>query len=89
MPIERKNTAADGSPKDQALDGSERDIFAIVPRLWVVMIPLTIPFMNICFNFFEAMERRGPVWSFLASPLLSATAIAYVGLFFLLKKSNR
>jgi len=85
---ERETMGIDRSHTDRSQDSAQMDVAAFFPRLWVIMIPFALPFLIICFDFFEALERTGPVWALLAAPLLSATTIAYVALIFILKKSN-
>ncbi len=85
---EREMIEINRSPKDQPHDPSSIEVPAFFPRLWMIMVPLAVPFLTICLDLFESLERTGPVWAQLAAPLLSTTAMAYVALIFLLKKSN-
>lgn len=85
---ERETMEIKGSHKDRSQDSSAIDVSAFIPRVWMIMIPFTISFLNVSCSFFEALERTGPIWAFFAAPLLAATAIAYVALIFALKKRN-
>lgn len=81
----RETMEIDQSHKDRSQDPSAINDSAFTPRLWMIMIPFAIPFLNISFNLFLALERTGPVGAFFAFPLLSATNIAYVVLIYVLK----
>jgi hypothetical protein len=74
------------SHEDRSQDSSAIDTSAFIPRLWMIMIPFTVPFLITSFNVFLALERTGPIGAFFAVPLLSATNIAYVALLVILKK---
>jgi hypothetical protein len=74
------------SHKDRSQDPSAIDVHALIPRLWVIMIPFAAPFLVFSFTVCEALERTGPIGAFIAAPLLSATSIAYLALIVVLKK---
>ena len=70
---------------NQSQDSSAMNIAAFFPRLWMIMIPLAVPFLIISFNYFLALERTGAIGAFIADMLMPVTNIAYVVLIFKLK----
>ncbi len=85
---DRETTEIERPRTDRPQATSAIGVPAFFPRLWMIMIPLSIPFLMISFDLFGALERTGPVWALCAAPLMSATITAYVVLLFVLKKSN-
>ena len=63
-------------------------ISALIPRLWMVMLVLAIPFLIVTSRFFEAWEGSGERWAFLADMLLPALNIAYVAMIVVLKRKK-
>ena len=85
---DRETMEIDRSHEDRSRDSSSIDVSAFIPRIWMIMIPFFVPFLNSSFTFFLSVERMGPFAAFLAVPLLSATNIAYMALIVALKKRN-
>jgi len=83
---DRETMEINRSHKDQSQDFSAIDVYAFIPRLWMIMIPFAVPFLILSFTVCEALERMGPIGAFIAAPLLSATNIAYVALILAMKK---
>ena len=73
------------SHKNQSQDSSAMNVAAFIPRLWMIMIPLAVPFLIISFKYFLALERTGAIGAFIADTLMPVTNIAYVALIFILK----
>ena len=71
--------------QNQSQDSSAMNVAAFIPRLWMIMIPLAVPFLIISFNYFVALERTGAIGAFIADTLMPATNIAYVALIVILK----
>jgi len=71
--------------QNQSQDSSAMNVAAFIPRLWMIMIPLAVPFLIISFNYFVALERTGAIGAFIADTLMPATNIAYVVLIVILK----
>jgi uncharacterized membrane protein len=61
------------------------NISAFIPRLWMVLAALAIPFLVICSNYCEALERSGTMGATIAGMLLSATITGYCALTLVLK----
>ncbi len=57
-----------------------------IPRLWKIMIVCAYPFLVICTNYFEALERTGTIGAIIADMLMPAAIIGYVVLIVVLKK---
>jgi len=74
------------SHKNRSHSYSAMPISAFIPRLWMIMVPCAVPFLIISFNYFEALERTGPIGAFFADTLMPATNIAYWSLIVILKK---
>lgn len=69
----------------QSQSSSSADAAIPIPRLWMIMTALAIPFFIISLNYFEALEKTGPMGALIADMLLPSTDIAYVILIFVLK----
>jgi hypothetical protein len=61
-------------------------IFTVMPRLWVVLLVLAVPFFAICFDYFETLERSGTLGAIVADISLPASLIGYMMLLVVLKK---
>jgi len=61
------------------------NIAAFIPRLWMILSALAIPFLMICSHYFEVLERTGTSGAMIADMLLSATIVGYIALLFILK----
>ncbi len=70
----------------QAEGGDLRLSFGIMPRLWMVLLILALPFFSICADYFEALERTGALGAFIADSLLPASVLGYIVLVFVFKK---
>jgi hypothetical protein len=81
----RETMEIDRPQQEQSQGSSAVNIAAFIPRLWMVMIPFSIPFLIMTFNFFVAMERTGMIGAIIADMLMPAINIAYVALIFILK----
>ena len=57
-----------------------------IPRIWKIMVAGAIPFLLIVSNYFEAVEKMGTIWAFIADTLMPVTMISYLTLIFVLKK---
>jgi hypothetical protein len=73
------------SQHNPAQDSSAMNVADFFPRLWMIMIPLFVPYLIISFNYFLALERTGAIGAFMADMLMPVTNIAYVVLIFKLK----
>ena len=60
-----------------------------IPRLWIIVLALAIPFFLICSTYLEALERTGTVGAMLADMLLSVTIVGYLVFIFMLKTRKR
>ncbi len=61
-------------------------IIAILsPRLWKVLVVLTLPFIVLCANYGEALEQTGNIGAYFADMLLPVAIIGYVVLIFVLR----
>ncbi len=71
----------------QASPGTDmQNSFVAVPRLWVVLLVLAVPFFAICVNYFETLERSGTLGAMVADIALPASLIGYMMLLVALKK---
>jgi len=77
------------SQQNQSQDSSATVAAFFIPRLWMIMIPLAVPFLIISFNYFLALERTGALGAFIADTLMPATNIAYVALIFIMKNRKK
>ena len=57
-----------------------------MPRLWMILLVLAVPFIVICAEFFETMERSGTVGAVIADIMMPATFIGYMVLLYRLKQ---
>jgi hypothetical protein len=57
-----------------------------MPRLWVVLLVLALPFFAICVDYFEALERSGTMGAIIADISLPASLIGYMVLLVVFKK---
>jgi hypothetical protein len=83
---DRETMEFDRLQESESQESPSLDISAFIPRLWMILILLAVPFFSTAVYYFEAFERTGPVGAFLAAPLLSATFLGYVSLILVLKK---
>jgi hypothetical protein len=81
----RETMEIDRPQQEQSQGSSADNVAAFIPRLWMVMIPFSIPFLIMTFNFFVVMERTGTIGAIVADTLMPAINIAYVALIFILK----
>jgi hypothetical protein len=79
------NMEINRSQQNQSRDSSAMNVAAFFPRVWMIMIPLAVPYLIISFNYFLALERTGAIGAFIADMLMPVTNIAYVVLIFKLK----
>ncbi len=56
------------------------------PHLWLVLLILALPFIYVSENYFEALERTGPVGAVVADVAMPAVIIGYLALLYVLKK---
>lgn len=84
----RETMEIDQQHKDRSQESSEEEVSAFLPRVWVVLIPFTVPVLLVASHWFEVFERTGPLGALFAFPLLSATILAYAALIVALKKRN-
>jgi hypothetical protein len=73
------------SQQNQSQGSSALNVAAFIPRIWMIMIPLFVPYLIISFNYFLKLERTGAMGAFIADMLMPVTNIAYVVLIFKLK----
>ena len=66
------------SHTSRSQDAPKTGFAAYLPRVWMVMIALAIPFLIISSHYFETWERTGAIEAFLADILLPAANITYV-----------
>ena len=78
----RINWSHDAEPQESR----KKVLSAYVPRVWMIMIALAIPFLIISSHYFETLERTGAIEAFLADLLLPATNIAYMVILVICKK---
>ncbi len=57
-----------------------------LPRLWMILLVLAVPFIGICAIFFETLERSGTAGAIIADTLMPATFIGYMVLLYRLKQ---
>ncbi len=57
-----------------------------LPRLWMILLVLAFPFLAICADYFEALERTGIVGAIIADTLMPVSIISYTVLLYVLKK---
>lgn len=57
-----------------------------LPRLWMILLILAFPFLAICTDYFEALERSGTVGAIVADMLMPVSIISYTVLLYVLKK---
>jgi hypothetical protein len=57
-----------------------------IPRLWMVLLISALPLFFMGVDFFEKMERSGPMGAVIADTLLPASSIGYLMLIYVLKK---
>jgi hypothetical protein len=79
------NMEINRSQQNQSQDSSAMNVAAFIPRVWMIMIPLFVPYLIISFNYFLKLERTGAMGAFFADMLMPVTNIAYVVLIFKLK----
>ncbi len=79
------NMGRNRSQQNQSQDSSAMNVASFFPRLWMIMIPLAVPYLIISFHYFLALERTGAIGAFIADTLMPVTNIAYVVLIFKLK----
>ncbi len=73
-------------PHNRQSQGYQPMNFAVfIPRFWKIMIVFAYPFLVICTNYFEALERTGTVGAIIADMLMPVTIIGYIALIFILK----
>jgi hypothetical protein len=82
---ESVNMQINRTQHNQSRGSSAMNIAAFIPRVWMIMIPLAVPYLIISFNYFLALERTGAIGAFIADMLMPVTNIAYVVLIFKLK----
>ncbi len=70
----------------QTEGADSRPGFGIMPRLWMVLLVLALPFFSVCADYFEALERTGALGAFIADSLLPASVLGYMVLVFVFKK---
>lgn len=59
-----------------------------LPRLWMVLLVLAVPFIVVCADCLESLERSGSWGAVMAPPLLPSSVIGYLVLVFSLKQRN-
>ncbi len=67
-------------------DADMQNSIVAVPRLWVVLLALAVPFFAICVDYFETLERSGTLGAIVADIALPASLIGYMMLLVALKK---
>jgi hypothetical protein len=58
----------------------------LLPRFWMVLLVLALPFFVICEGYFEALEQTGSWGAVIADIAFPASMISYLTLVFILKK---
>ena len=61
---------------------------ALSPRFWKGLIVLAVPFIVVCANYLELLERTGPGWAMIADVLLSVLIIGYLAVIVILRKRD-
>jgi hypothetical protein len=63
-------------------------ISLLVPRLWIILLVIALPFFTMSFEYFESLERTGPLAAFVADTMFSAMLGGYVILLVILKQGR-
>jgi hypothetical protein len=58
---------------------------AVFPRLWIILSVLAIPFLIICTNYCEALEKTGTMGAAIADILLPVIIVGYIMFIFVLR----
>lgn len=70
----------------QSETGQRRDIPVLLPRFWMILSVLALPFMALCARCFESLERSGTAGAIIADTMMPATIISYMVLVYVLKQ---
>lgn len=57
-----------------------------LPRLWMALLVLALPFFAISADYFESLERTGTAGAIIADATFSAMLVGYLVLLFVLKQ---
>jgi hypothetical protein len=57
-----------------------------LPRLWMILAVLVLPFLTFSYGYFESLERTGPIGAFVVNTMFSAVLAGYPVLVYLLKQ---
>jgi uncharacterized membrane protein len=61
------------------------NVAMFIPRLWMFLSVLAIPFLILCANYCEALEKTGTLGADVADILLPAIIVGYIAFIFVLK----
>jgi len=65
-----------------------RNTASVLPRLWMVLLILAVPFFAVCVDYFEVLEQSGPGGAVIADISLPASIMGYAVLIVILKQRN-
>ncbi len=61
------------------------NVAMFIPRLWMILSALGIPFLIICSNYCEALEKTGTIGAAIADILLPVIIVGYIAFLFVLR----
>jgi hypothetical protein len=61
------------------------NVAMFIPRLWMILSALAIPFLIMCTNYCEALEKTGTIGAAIADILLPAIIVGYIAFIVVLK----
>lgn len=64
----------------------QRTLQVLLPRLWMVLSVLAVPFIVVSAHYFETLERSGRLGAIIADTLMPATIISYLVFLYVLKQ---
>lgn len=59
---------------------------ALLPRLWLILLVLALPFFGISAHYFEVLERSGALGALIADTMFPAMLVGYLVLLYMLKQ---
>jgi hypothetical protein len=72
----------------QSHSGQKPNLPVLLPRFWMVLSVLALPFMALCADCFETLERSGTAGAVIADTLLPVTILGYFVLLYKLKQRS-
>jgi hypothetical protein len=66
--------------------GQKPNRAVLLPRIWVILSVLALPFMALCAHYFESLERSGTAGAIIADTMMPASIICYLILLCMLKQ---